>query len=230
MGIFIAIGLAAGGYFISQTLYNAKVAINTAQAKGLSERRVTADRANWEIGFSVKGSSRSEIPKLYEQAEKDQQTIISLLKENGFTDDEINPGVLDYSYREFRDNNNRLVDEVHVITGTISIETGKVMLIKKVRNKLNRLIAQGIDINNMRPSYIFTRLNDIKPEMLAEATKNARIAAKEFAKNAGVKVGGIRSARQGSFIIRDAGESYGDTAKIEKDVRVVTTITFYLTE
>ncbi len=122
------------------------------------------------------------------------------------------------------------MDEVHVITGTISIETGKVMLIKKVRNKLNRLIAQGIDINNMRPSYIFTRLNDIKPEMLAEATKNARIAAKEFAKNAGVKVGGIRSARQGSFIIRDAGESYGDTAKIEKDVRVVTTITFYLTE
>ena len=64
--------------------------------------------------------------------------------------------------------------------------------------------------------------------MLQEATKNARIAANEFASNAGVKVGGIREARQGGFIIRDIGEDYGDTKKIDKDVRVVTTITFYL--
>ena len=66
--------------------------------------------------------------------------------------------------------------------------------------------------------------------MLKEATMNARIAANEFAENAGVKVGSIQSARQGGFIIRDAGQEYGDTAKIEKDVRVVTTITFYLTD
>jgi hypothetical protein len=66
--------------------------------------------------------------------------------------------------------------------------------------------------------------------MLREATKNARIAANEFAENAGVRVGSIRSAYQGSFYIRDAGEEYGDTRKIDKDVRVVTTITFYLTE
>jgi len=66
--------------------------------------------------------------------------------------------------------------------------------------------------------------------MLSEATKNARIAANEFAKNAGVKVGGIRDARQGSFYIRDVGEEYEDTKKIEKTVRVVTTITFYLTD
>jgi hypothetical protein len=66
--------------------------------------------------------------------------------------------------------------------------------------------------------------------MLREATKNARIAANEFAENAGVEVGSIRSARQGNFYIRDAGEEYGDTAKIEKEVRVVTTIDFYLTE
>ena len=64
--------------------------------------------------------------------------------------------------------------------------------------------------------------------MLKEATKNARIAAGEFASHAGVKVGGIRNARQGNFYIRDAGSDYGDTHKIEKDVRVVTNISFYL--
>jgi len=66
--------------------------------------------------------------------------------------------------------------------------------------------------------------------MLKEATKNARIAANEFAVNAGVKVGGIRTARQGGFVIRDVGANYGDTGKIEKDVRVVTNVTFLLTD
>lgn len=66
--------------------------------------------------------------------------------------------------------------------------------------------------------------------MLKAATKNARLAANEFATNTGVKVGGIRSARQGGFVIRDVGENYGDTKKIEKYVRVVTNVTFFLTE
>ncbi len=85
-------------------------------------------------------------------------------------------------------------------------------------------------IQNGLPTYRFTKLNEIKPEMLREATKNARLAANEFADSAGVSVGRIRDARQGSFYIRDAGQEYGDTQKIEKDVRVVTTITFYLTD
>ncbi|WP_206422884.1 hypothetical protein [Photobacterium sanguinicancri] len=66
--------------------------------------------------------------------------------------------------------------------------------------------------------------------MLKTATKNARIAANEFAENAGIKVGSIRTARQGNFSITDAGQEYGDLYKIEKDIRVVTSIEFYLTE
>jgi uncharacterized protein len=230
LGLFIAVGLAAGGYFIGQTIYNAKVALNTAEAKGLAERRVKADRANWEIVFSVSGASRSEIPKLYETAEQHQNIIIELLKNNGFTESEIIPGILNYSYHEFRNEKQILVDETHSLIGSINIETKRVEQVSKVRAKVNKLIAEGIDIENKPPVYRFTKLNEIKPEMLREATKNARIAANEFAVNAGVNVGGIRTARQGSFYIRDAGEEYGDTARIEKEVRVVTNITFYLTE
>lgn len=230
MGFFVAIGLACAGYFVSQTLYNAKVALNTAEAKGLAEKRVIADRANWEIVFTVTGPSRSEIPGLYKQAEEHQQTIISLLKNNGFTDSEIELGVLNYDYHEFRDDKQVLVDQTHKLIGSISVETSKVQQVSKVRASVNKLIAKGIDIENKAPAFRFTKLNEIKPEMLREATKNARIAANEFANNAGVNVGGIRNARQGSFYVRDAGEEYGDTDKIEKDVRVVTTITFYLTE
>ncbi len=230
LGIFIAIGLSLGGYFIGQTLYNAKVAVNTAEAKGLAERVVKADRANWDIVYGVSGKSRSEIPALYKKAEQHQQAIIKLLREGGFSDEEIRLGVLDYSYQEYRNEQQHVVDQSHNLVGIISVETNKVELVSKVRASVSKLLAQGIDIENHAPAYRFTRLNEIKPDMLREATRNARIAANEFAENAGVEVGSIRSARQGGFFIRDAGEEYGDTAKIDKVVRVVTTITFYLTE
>ena len=228
LGLFIAIGLALAGYFIGQTLYNSKVALNTAEVKGLAERRVKADRVNWSIGFNVAGPDKEEIPRLYNLAEQHQGLIRNILEENGFTDDEIHVGVLDYNYVEYRDQDQALVDESHLLSGVISVESGKVELVSKVRSKVNKLISEGINIENRDPTYRFTGLNAIKPDMLSEATKNARIAANEFAKNANVCVGGIQSARQGNFFIRDAGEEYGDTAKIEKDVRVVTTITFYL--
>lgn len=230
LGLFVAIGLAVSGYYVGQTLYNAKVALNTAEVKGLAERRVQADRVNWTISTRVSGKTREEIPALYQQAEQQQQAIITLLRENNFDDSEIQVGVFNYQYQEYRDDNQKLVDESHTLAGSISIESSKVDQITPVRSKVNKLIAQGIDIDNGAPAFRFTKLNEIKPEMLSEATKNARLAANEFAKNAGVTVGGIRSAHQGGFYIRDAGEEYGDTAKIEKDVRVVTTITFYLTE
>ena len=226
----LAIGLAAAGYFISGTLYKSKIALNTADVKGLAERRVEADSAYWSIEYTVTGASKSDIPKLYDESEIDQQKIISLLKESGFTETEITPGVINYHKQEFRDENQVLVEEKHDLVGIIDIQTNKVKLVSQVRSKLNKLIAQGLDITNNAPAYHFTKLNEIKPEMLKEATKNARIAANEFAVNAGVTVGGIRTARQGGFVIRDVGERYGDTAKIEKDVRVVTNVTFLLTE
>lgn len=230
LGLFVAIGIAAGGYFIGNTMYNAKVALNTAEAKGLAERRVKADRANWSISFAVATKAQAGIPDLYKKAEGQQKTIIDLLKTHDFTNEEITAGVIDYSYHEYRDENQAVVDQNHTLRGTINIETEKVELIGKVRANVNKLIAKGINVQNHAPAYRFTKLNEIKPEMLREATKNARIAANEFADNAGVTVGGIRSARQGSFYVRDAGQEYGDTQKIDKDVRVVTTITFYLTD
>lgn len=230
LGVSLAVGIATAGYFVGQTMYNAKVAINTAEVKGLAERRVVADRAEWSIVYTVTGATRAAIPELYREAERQQKAIINLLKENGFEDGEINAGVLDYAYTEYRDDKQVLVDQAHSLVGTISVETEKVGQVAKGRSAVNGLIAEGFDIDNQAPRYRFTKLNDIKPAMLEEATRNARIAANEFATNAGVRVGSIRSALQGGFNIRDAGEEFGDTAKLEKDVRVVTTITFYLTE
>ncbi len=228
--LLLALGIALAGFFISETLYKSKMALNTADVKGLAERRVEADKAYWTIQYTITGHNKSDIPKLYEASELDQQKIVTLLKSSGFSSDEIKPGIINYRKQEFRDENQKLVEEKHFLVGQIEVQTSKVRLVSEGRAKLNRLIAQGLNVKNNSPSYHFTRLNEIKPEMLKEATKNARLAANEFASNAGVKVGDIRSARQGGFVIRDVGENYGDTKKIEKDVRVVTNVTFFLTD
>ena len=180
--------------------------------------------------YTVSGKNRQDIPRLYEESEAGQKKIVELLLKNGFDESEIEPGVIDYLHQEFRNEDQRLVEEKQLLVGSISVETHKVQLVSEVRAKLNELIAQGLDVKNDAPTYHFTKLNEIKPEMLQEAARNARIAANEFAANADVEVGGIRNARQGGFVIRDVGEDYGDTKKIKKDVRVVTNITFYLTE
>ncbi len=78
--LLLAGGIALAGYFVGQTLYNAKVALNTAEAKGLAERRVEADRADWTIGFKVSGKTRDDIPALYAEGERHQQTIVELLE------------------------------------------------------------------------------------------------------------------------------------------------------
>jgi len=228
--LVISLGIGAAGYFVSQTLYNSKVGINTAEVKGLAERRVEADRAFWVIEYTVTGSNDADIPKLYAQSATQQKQVIALLLENGLDQSEVETGVIDYRQKEYRDENQKLVEVKHTLIGSIEVNTTKVKLISKVRSKMNELISKGIDIRNNEPAYYFTKLNDIKPAMLKEATKNARIAANEFAANAGIKVGGIRDARQGGFSITDVGSDYGDTKKIDKDVRVVTTITFYLTD
>lgn len=230
IALILSIGIASAGFFVSQTLYNAKVALNTAEAKGLAERRVTADLANWSLSFRVEGESKDELSRLYAEAEDIQQQIVKLLEAGGFSTGEISIGIIDYHKEEYRDDNQKLVEQKHILMGSIEVETKNVDLVAEVRSSINKLIAKGINVQNRSPSYHFTALNDIKTDMLKEATTNARLAANEFAENAGVTVGGIRSARQGSFFIRDAGSEYGDTQKIEKDVRVVTTITFYLTD
>ncbi len=228
LGAFLAIGLTLGGYFIGQTMYNGKVAINTAEAKGLAERVVEADRAEWTIQFSRTFRNKNEMKEQYSEAEKQQEIIVNLLLNNGIPKDDILRGAITLAEKKFLNDKNEFLYTEYTLNGTVGIVTSKVNLLRDIWLKVNKLIVDGIDINAQEPAYYFTKLNEIKPAMLEEATKNAWIAANEFAKNANAKVGGIRSAEQGSFYIVDEGDNYDNNRKIKKTVRVVTTISFYL--
>lgn len=226
----LALALAGAGHFVSQTHYNARVALNTAEVKGLSIQRARADLAYWDLHVYVSGDVNEPRVVLYDKAASQQRTIADLLVAHGFSESEITLGVIDYSVQEYRNDAHEVVEATQHLTASVHMETGKVSEVKSARTKLNRLIAEGFNITNEAPTYHFTGLNDIKPAMLREATQNARIAANEFAEDAGVRVGGIRNARQGAFSVVDVGSSYGNTHNVEKEVRVVTNIEFYLTE
>ncbi len=83
--VVLSVGIAVSGFFISETLYKSKVALNTADVKGLAERRVESDKAYWAITYRVSGTTAADVPKLYKNSESDQKIIIALLKESGFS-------------------------------------------------------------------------------------------------------------------------------------------------
>lgn len=222
----LALGIALAGFFISQTIYNSRVAVNTATVKGLAERKVKADLALWKINFTMQAPNLADA---YAAADQKKTTARSFLSEAGFAPQDMN--FTDSVYiAEFRDEG-VLKDKNYQVTTTISLRSEDVDKVQQLQQTIGSLIAKGVAINNSAPSFLFTGLNDIKPEMLGEATKNARLAAEQFAEDAGASVGGIQSASQGSFSITafdDTGAYGEDAASLYKKVRVVTTVTFYL--
>jgi len=226
--LLVALGLSIAGYFIGNTLFKANTSVNTAQVKGLSERVVKADKAGWVIGYTLTADGAVDLAGLYKTSRSQQARIIKLLTDIGFEATEISTDAPTYTASEHRNHMGVVSNVSHRLYGKVMVDTGKVDLVASSRKRISDLIAEGIAIDNQAPTYRYTKLTDIKPEMVKDATENARTAAQEFAKNAGVSVGKIKSARQGSFVIRDFGEEYGNRNKINKSVRVVTTISFYL--
>lgn len=125
---------------------------------------------------------------LYALSKRHQNDLVGALKESGFREDEIKANMLEYSYHEFRNEDQHLADQSYQLTGSIGIETDHVDRIDKARSNVNRLIAKGINLEVRH----YTRPNEIKPKVLKEASRNARIAANEFAEN------GRRQGKQSS--------------------------------
>jgi len=226
--LLLGSGIAVGGYFISNIMHKSQVSVNKAEVKGLAERRIQANIGGIRVDFTVNQGVGDTVATMYREAQRQQKVIIQTIKDAGFADTAIEAGTPEYSKQDFRNNSGTITSTEESIYGTVFMETTEVAALQALKSKIGELLVDGIQIENIDTNLYFTNLNDIKPEILKEATKNARIAAEEFASHAGVKVGSILSARQGGFSITDVGTDYGDTEKINKDVRVVTTINFYL--
>lgn len=219
----LTIGLIAGGYLLGDGLLRAKMADRSVTVRGLAERDVTADLATWTIAYSAQST---DLQSAQADIDNDTTAITSFFKELGFKADALQPtgaNVNQYS-------NNGIPQ--YTIRQRLSLRTLDIDKAQAAVARQFDLVRRGVVLEDgSGMSYTFTKLEEIKPEMVAEATKDARKSAEQFAEDSGTDVGGIKSATQGYFSIDsrdgDAG-GYGVTDTPYKKVRVVTTVNFYL--
>ncbi len=227
----IALGLTAAGFFPGYYYYQAKNNNNSVTVKGLAEMNVTADLAIWKLKFVTTGNNLVEAQQ---QISEQSAEINRFLQKQGFTPQEINIERIetnDLMASPYRSND--ATASRFILSQTITVKSNNVELVSKSLPQTDSLIAKGIifDTSYNEPvSYIFTKLNDVKPKMLEQATINARTAAAEFAKSSQSRVGKIRRANQGVFSIlpREQTANSFETQQIEKTIRVVSTIEYWL--
>jgi hypothetical protein len=227
LGACLLAGLVLLGYLVSHSLTQLKLLERSVEVKGLSEREVAADIAIWPITFSEPGN---DLVQLYQTIQEKNGLIVKFLEENGFSADEITisaPAVVDKQAREYGDSgaNSRFR---YTATSTITVYSKKVDTVRQTMIRLVDLGKQGIAIagEGYNTQFLYTGLNRIKPEMIEEATRNAREAANKFAKDSDSRLGKIKRANQGQFSIENRDSS---TPHIKK-VRVVSTVEYYLSD
>lgn len=186
------------------------------EVKGLSEKIVKADTAIWSMSFEVKSNN---IDTLYADIEKNITTIKTFLTEKGFEASEINVAPVNIYQDTYKDAAFR-----YNSTNQVSVYTKKVDLARSSSNETLLLVKRGVVLNQNFISFEFSDLNSIKPEMLAEAIKNARDTASQFASNSGSSVGSVTRGNQGVFDITDKDPGSPEYKKI----RLVSTLRFLL--
>jgi uncharacterized protein len=225
--LVLAVAIIAGGYLLGDGLRRARLADRAVTMRGLAERNVTADLATWTISFSAQGN---ELGAVQAESDRDARTVAQFFRSAGFAVNAVTDA--GGSVNQFFDSNR---GETQVtVNRRVQLRTTDVMAARRAYARQFELIRGGVAIQEgSGMQYVFTRLNDVKPAMIAQATQDARRGAEQFAHDSGTAVGGIRSATQGYFSVGprdgDATEegSGGHDSPFQK-VRVVTTIEFYL--
>lgn len=225
--IILAVGIAAGGYLAGDGYFRAKTLERTVVVKGLAEREVAADVAIWPVRFIA---ADNDLETLYRRLETQAKLVTDFLAERGFSTDEISvgqPAIVDKQAQAYGDQNVRFRFSASQI---ITVYTPDVERVRGSQRDLNQLGKAGLVISGddyqARTEYLFTGLNDLKPAMIEEATRNAREVADKFAEDSNSVLGKIKSASQGQFSISDRDSN---TPHIKK-VRVVSTIEYYLSD
>ncbi len=228
LGALLALGLGALGYLLGQAALDFKQLERSVTVKGLSEREFPADIVIWPIQFSVSGN---DLESLYGAIDQNAELIRTHLQANGIAAEEVSmaaPSITDKMAHNY-DSQSRpefrfTADQV------VTVYSENITAVRAVMGSLSELGKQGIVFTGgnygAKPEYLFTRLNEVKPEMIEEATRKAREVAQKFASDSESQLGKIKRASQGQFGIsaRDQNNPH------IKKVRVVSTVEYYLSD
>jgi uncharacterized protein len=240
LGLLLALGFVVGGWVLGAQIKATRLGDRYVTVRGLVERNVKSDLAIWAIDYKEAGD---DLSSLYSKTDADRKVILQFLSQQGIEPSEIELGivrVVDTQANEYGGGNR--APYRYIVEQQVTVMTSRVDQIAAAAQKTMYLLQQGIVLNSNQGqglAYKFTGLNSIKPDMITEATRNARAAAARFASDSGSTVGSIRQANQGVFSILPAN-SGGDTGQSEqmgstnadsslmKTVRVVTSVQYYL--
>lgn len=228
LGGAILLGLTLLGYQLGHALITFKQLDRSVNVKGLSEREYQADIVIWPIQFIEAGN---QLPPLYQTVENNTQKIRTFLISRGINAQEISftaPTIVDKTAQQY--GGGPRAEFRYTANQTVTVYSDKIALVREAMTELSELGKQGMVLSGQnyqaQTEYLFTRLNEVKPEMIEEATQNAREVAEKFAADSESHLGKIRSASQGQFSIsaRD-----NNTPHIKR-VRVVSTVEYYLSD
>ncbi|MFK2822869.1 SIMPL domain-containing protein [Arcobacter sp. YIC-80] len=225
LGICLILGLSSLGYFLVKGVKTYKQFDRSVTVKGLSQKEFNANIVLWPIKFTVASNDLNDLNK---QIEINTKTIIDFLKDNEIMEDEWTipaPSINDKLANSYSNENVRFR---YSANQTINVYSKNVDLVRSAILNISSLNKKGILFRmndyDSKAQYFFTKLNEVKPIMIEEATRKAREVALKFAKDSNSKLGKIKKARQGQFSISSRDQN---TQHIKR-VRVVSTVEYYL--
>lgn len=225
-GLTLAVGIALAGWLLASALYRARAADRFVTVKGLAEREVSANLLIWPIVFTVTDNDLVSLQRRVEESTKKVEAFLA----PSFAPEEWSASAARIQDRQAQGMGGeaRPLDR-YVAEASVTVRTTKLDVARKAMDRSGDLVKQGVALirsYEYRTQYDFTGLDAIKPEMIAEATRDARRAAEQFAKDSGSGVGAIRKAQQGYFTIDDRDAFSPEFKKI----RVVTTVEYFLAD
>lgn len=224
--LILALGIAAAGFLVQKGIIEAR-RDRTVEVRGLAEREVSADQGTLEIRFRVADDSLEGLNSKLKAA---FSAVTDFAKESGFADSEIRRGGATTSdtRSDGYSRGSETTTPRYIANAVVYVYSNNVKQLDSTATNSDQLLSKGVVVESSATRFSFTKLNQIKPEMVKEATGNAREAAEGFARDAGSRLGKLRNATQGLFSISTPGQNYEDPSSIQKKVRVVTQVVFDL--
>lgn len=239
LGALLAFGLIVGGWLLGAQIKATRLSDRYVSVKGLVERTVKSDLAIWSLDYKEAGD---DLAQVYAKTETDKKSILEFLGQQGIQSSEIEVGIIHVVDKQANEYGGDRTGPRYIVEQPLTVRSTRVDQVAQAAQKSMALVQKGVVLSSERGQallYKFNGLNAIKPDMISEATRNARMAAERFASDSGSRVGAIRTANQGVFSIlaanqgsTGAGENYAladnaDTS-LMKTVRVVTSVDYYL--
>jgi hypothetical protein len=233
--LVLAAGIALAGWFVGDGFMRGRAADRYVTVKGVAEREVKADIALWPLRFVV---TDDDLARAQQRITESANKVYEFLARQGIDKAQAQLQGLEVVDLLANQYGERSANSRYIITQTIMVRSSDPDLVFNATQKVGELVGAGVVLSSRGeygsegPTFLFTKLNDSKPEMIAEATANARLAAEQFAKDSKSALGSIRNANQGVFVVlpRDQASGVQEQQQLFKILRVVTTVEYFLND